>query len=59
MRQKLPIGGFTWVAPIIDEVLSTPDDGDEGFIVEADITYIKELHVKHNCYPLAPETMLN
>ena len=37
MSQKLPIGGFKWIDPMIDEVLSTPDDVPEGFILEADI----------------------
>ena len=39
MKQILPVGGFKWVDPTIDEVLSTPDDANEGFIVEADIKY--------------------
>ena len=54
MKQSLPVGRFKWVVPIIDEVLSTPDDVDEEFIVETDIEYPEELHDLHNDYPLAP-----
>ena len=51
MSQKLPIGGFKWVDPTIDEVLTTPDDAPEGFVLEADIKYPAELHELHNDYP--------
>ena len=54
MKQSLPVGGFKWVDPTIDKVLTTEDDVDEGFIVEADIEYPEELHDLHNDYPLAP-----
>ena len=43
--------------PTIDEVIQTPDDSDEGYIIEVDLEYPKELHALHNDYPLAPETM--
>ena len=56
MSQKLPIGGFEWTNPTIDEVIQTPDDSDEGYIIQDDLEYPKELHVLHNDYPMAPET---
>jgi len=57
MKQSLPVGGFKWVDPTIDQVLSMPDNADQGFIVEANIEYPKTLHDLHNDYPLAPETI--
>ena len=57
MKQSFPVGGFRWIIPTIDEVLSTPDDADEGFIVEAETEYPESLHDLHNDYPLAPETI--
>ena len=57
MSQKLPIGGFEWTNPTTDEVIQTPDDSDEGYIIEVDLEYLKELHDLHNDYPLAPEEM--
>ena len=54
--QYLPTGGFKWVNPSIDEVLST-NDADEGYILEADIEYPVVLHDLHNDFPLSPETI--
>ena len=51
MSQKLPIGGFEWTNPTIDEVIQTPDDSDEGYIIEADLEYPKELYILHNDFP--------
>ena len=57
MSQKLPIRVFKWVDPMIDEVLTTPDDSDHGYILEVDLEYPSELHDLHNDYPLCPETI--
>jgi len=53
--QLLPVGGFQWVNAELDEVLTTPDDATEGYIVEVDLEYPEHLHDSHNDYPLAPE----
>jgi len=37
MKQPLPVGGFQWVIPELDEVLATPDDDAEGYILEVDL----------------------
>ena len=58
MLQPLPTGGFDLCNPSLDEVLATPDDAPEGYLLEIDVEYLKELHDTHSDYPLAPETMV-
>ena len=52
----LPVKGFKWV-PEPDEIdiLNIPEDSKFGYILEMDLEYPKELHDKHNLYPLSPE----
>lgn len=59
MVQCLPYGNFQWNSSewTSDSVLSLPDNGDIGYLFEVDIDYPKELHDKHNGYPLLPEKM--
>ncbi|XP_068742088.1 uncharacterized protein [Montipora capricornis] len=60
MSQPLPTHEFFWLTEHeIEElnVMSIPDDGEEGYILEVDLEYPKELHDLHSDYPLAPETM--
>ena len=58
MSQPLPTGGFVWVEPEeIDKILSHPDDGVYGAMVECDLEYPQDLHDAHNDYPLAPENV--
>ena len=45
---------FKWVPPEID-ILNVLGDSKLGYILEVDLEYHKELHDKHNLYPLAPE----
>ena len=52
MSQMLPLRGFKWVSSEID-ILNVP--AKLGYILEVDLEYPKELHGKHNLYPLAPE----
>ena len=35
-----------------------PADGPEGFVLEEDLEYQKDLHHAHNAFPLAPEHMV-
>ena len=49
MCQKLPSGEFEWVDRM--------DNGEDGYILEVDLEYPKELHEDHNDYPLTPEKM--
>ena len=54
MSQLLPLKGFKWISNEID-ILNVSKDSDLGYILEVDLEYPKELHDKHNLYPLAPE----
>ena len=54
MSQMLPLRGFKWVPNEID-ILNVPGDSKLGYILEVDLEYPKELHGKHNLYPLATE----
>ena len=56
MSQPMPVGGFHWVN-YTDQILETPADADQGFILEVDLDYPTSLHAEHNDYPLAPEQM--
>lgn len=60
MSQSLPVNNFGWLTrgeiEILQENLMTlPADGTEGYILEVDLEYPRELHDLHNDYPLAPE----
>jgi hypothetical protein len=58
MNQTLPIGRFKWASGLqISDVLATPDDALEGYVLEVDLEYPKHLHDSHRDYPLAPEAM--
>ena len=57
MSQLLPTGGFEWV----DLGQFTPDNidtyVDEGYLLEVDVRYPKELHDSHNDLPIMCEKM--
>ena len=57
MKQLLPVRGFQWDNPELDEVLSTPDDAPKGYVQEVDLVYPEHLHDAHSDYPLAPEAI--
>ena len=60
MSQPLPTGEFDWLT---EEKIATfnveevPDDSEEGYILEVDLSYPTDLHDLNNDYPLAPEKM--
>ena len=61
MSQPLPTGGFRWVEDcdgLAGTIKDQPADGPEGFILEVDLEYPRELHDEHNAYPLAPERIV-
>jgi hypothetical protein len=60
MSQPLPTGEFDWlneeeIANL--DIMQIPDNSEEGYILEVDLKYPKELHDLHNDYPFAPEKM--
>lgn len=57
MTQSLPRSNFEWVTKGVTEILDTADDAEYGYLIEVDLDYPKELHDKHNDYPLCPEHM--
>jgi len=58
MAKKLPYANLEWSDDIKNtfDVLNYKDD-DEGYFLEVDLTYPKELHDLHSDYPLAPVNM--
>ena len=61
MSQPLPTGGFQWVEDcdkLTKTIADLPAYCLEGYILEVDLEYPKELHDAHNAYPLAPERMV-
>ncbi|KAK3748905.1 hypothetical protein QZH41_012436, partial [Actinostola sp. cb2023] len=60
MSQFLPVNNFGWLTEQEDtelqqHLMTLHDDGTEGYILEVNLSYPKELHDLHNDYPLAPE----
>ena len=58
MNQKLSVGGYKWEN--IEEwneerIKNITDDDERGYIFEVDLEYPKEIHDRHNLYPLCPE----
>ncbi|CAH1106891.1 unnamed protein product [Psylliodes chrysocephalus] len=54
MSQYLPYGDFKWVDTNID-IMSIHDHSPEGYILEVDLEYPKELHNVHQDLPFLPE----
>ena len=53
ISEPLPVGKFRFLSEneIAEfDLLSIPSDGDMGYIVECDLTYLHELHDLHNDY---------
>jgi hypothetical protein len=61
MSEKLPTGNFKFLTPDEIETFNVediPDDSKTGYVLECDLEYPPELHEDHNCYPLAPESLI-
>ena len=59
MSCKLPDSGFKWIGGdeiSIDDIMNYDEEKhNEAYVLEVDLEYPKELHDKHNDYPLACE----
>ena len=59
--QYQPVDGFDWIKDVskIDEdfIRNYDKDSDKGYILEADIKYLKNLHDLHSDLPFLPERM--
>ena len=51
MSQPLPIGRFRLVDVNPDEVAELAKREDKGYLLEVDVSYLKELHDSHNDLP--------
>ena len=58
MSQKMPYQNLHWITDEATlqafDVLSIEDEADVGYILEVDLLYPKQLHDRHNDFPLAP-----
>ena len=61
MSQKLPVDGFKWEKTISkfdeDFIKNYDEESDEGYILEVDVEYPKNLHDLHSDLPFLPERM--
>ena len=57
MSQPLPAGGFKWVDVNPNEISELATRTDEGYILEVDVSYPKDLHNSHNDLPFMCERM--
>ncbi|XP_052765064.1 uncharacterized protein LOC128206548 [Mya arenaria] len=58
MNQPLPVGQFEFMSESdmgSFNIMTIPEAGDTGYILEVSLEYPKNLHDIHNCFPLAPE----
>ena len=55
MSKLLPYADFNWCDIDIEQILNYDENSETGYLLEVDLEYPKELHDKHNDYPLAPE----
>ena len=50
----LPLNSFETVPDINLKVLETPNDSEEGYVLEVDLHYPDRLHDRHEDFPLDP-----
>ena len=57
MSKPLPKKNFKWkrVLPTEEEILEKEETAENGWILEVDLGYPKELHEEQNSFPLVPE----
>ena len=61
MSRKLLLGNFKWVGKTYqfnkDFIENYKEDSDEGYFLEVDVQYPKNLHDLYNDLPFLPERM--
>jgi hypothetical protein len=61
MMYPLPLRDFRWMTEeeiaSFDPLQQCVTENGPGYILEVDLEYPESLHLKHNSFPLAPETM--
>ena len=57
MSKPLPKRDFKWkrVMPTEEDIVKKKENAKNGWILEVDLEYPKELHEEHNSFPFAPE----
>ena len=57
MSKPLPKRNFKWkrAMPTEEDIIKKKENAKNGWILEVDLEYPKELHEEHNSFPLAPE----
>ena len=58
MNQKLAVGDYKWENVEQwnkERIMNITDEDERGYIFEVDLEYPKDIHDKHNLYPLCPE----
>ena len=58
MSQKLPVDNFEWKKIYLSStsfIKNCNENSDKGYILEADVEYLKELHDSHNDLPFLTE----
>ena len=55
--RSLPTGGFRWVDIEPNKISELATRNDKGYILEVDVSYLKELHSQHNDLPFMCERM--
>ena len=57
MSQPLPTGRFKWVDIDPNQIRKLAKCKDKSYVLEVDVSYLKELHNSHNDLPFMCEKM--
>ena len=58
MSRFLPTHGFRFLQQNVSKLQELSDDAENGYIFEVDLHYPARLHIRHDDYPLAPESFV-
>ena len=57
MSQPLQTGGFRWVDVNSNEIDKLVRSSDKGYLLEVNVSYLRDLHDSHNDLPFMCEKM--